>query len=371
MSSDLPSGIRRTTTGYQTYVWRKDPTKPKGGYQPSRRWKPDATMAEMKSWLKEQVLRGTNPELFAEKDDAATHFAEDARDYLKRDKVLKMPTRFQREQHIEEWIAIFGRRDRATIEPQQIKAELDKLRARMSAGSVNKRRTALMDLWTTLDGRHQANPVKATDAYEEPTPEPRAPELANVLKLIRGMRVDTEYARHCQARVEVITWTGWPHAMIKQLEPADAVHWKQGRAYVGRRRKGKGARARWLPLLPQAVKALAKFHKVRAYGHFSNSTLHKRVTAACKANKLPRIRPYDLRHFFGTLIATLTQDERVIMELMLVSTPSIIRRYTEAATNPRIQAAVADIVKQLPDLLKAAGRIGRKTGDSVALVESA
>ena len=237
--TDLPSGIRKTATGYQTYVWRKDPTKPKGGYQPSKRWPSTATMAEMKSWQKEQVLRGTHPELFAEQDDAATTFAEDARDYLKRDKVLKMPTRFQREQHIEEWIVIFGRRERATIEPQQIKAELDKLRAKMSAGSVNKRRTALMDLWTTLDGRHQANPVKATDAYEEPTPEPRAPELANVLKLIRGMRTDTEYARLCQARVEVITWTGWPHAMIKQLEPADAHYWKQGRAYVGRRKKGK------------------------------------------------------------------------------------------------------------------------------------
>jgi integrase len=265
-----------------------------------------------------------------------------------------MPTVNQRTQHIEEWIAIFGHRERGSITITDIQKALDGMRATMSPGSVNKRRTALMDLWTVLDGRHQANPVKATTKYDEPTPEPRAPELAAVLKLLKGIPAQTDYGKKCRARLTVIAWTGWPHAIIKALQESDRPHWKNGRAFVGRRRKGKGARARWLPLLPEAMKALDEFHRVKAYGHFSNSSLHKRVTQFCRTAKVAHIRPYDLRHFFGTLIATLTQDERVIMELMLVSTPAIIRRYTEAATNPRVQAAVSGIVKQLPDLLKAA-----------------
>jgi integrase len=369
MGDELPTGIRRTPKGFQSYVWRHDPTRPKGGYQTSKRWPPSTSIAVMKQWRVEQEMRGKHPHLFVAPDPAQTLFADDARtDYLTREKVTSMPTLEQRTQHINEWIKLFGHRERKTITDRDIQKALDDMRKRMSAGSVNKRRTALMDLWTVLDGRHQANPVKATTVYEEPAPLPRAPELAAVLKLLKGLPARTDYGKKCRARLKVIAWTGWPHAIVKQLEPADLPHWKQGRAFVQRRKKGKGARARWLPLLPEAVKALREFHAVDAYGDFSNSSLHKRVTAFCRTQKVAHIRPYDLRHFFGTLIATLTQDERVIMELMLVSTPAIIRRYTEAATNPRVQAAVKGIVGQLPALLKAAEKRVKTEPDSASVL---
>lgn len=315
----------------------------------------------MKAWRTEKKLRVERPELFADPDDTRITFAEEARhDYLTREKVKAMPTFIQRQQHIEEWIAIFGRRERKTIQPHEIDKALDSFAGTLSPASVNKRRTALMDLWTTLDGRHQANPVKATKERLEPEPEPRAPALATVLKVLRAMPTHTDYARKCRARLKVIAWTGWPHAIIKQLEPADREHWKKGQAFVKRRKKGKGARARWLPLLPEAQRALAEFHKVNAYGWFSNSSLHKRLTAACKAVKVPVLRPYDLRHGLLTLVAVLTRDERAVMEMGLISTPKIARRYTEAATDPRVQAAVKDIAAQLPALKRsAAGRIER------------
>jgi integrase len=261
---------------------------------------------------------------------------------------------------------------------QEIQKALDSLRARLAPASVNKRRTAFMDLWTTLDGRHQANPVKATDVYPEPEPEPRAPAIAAVLQLLKGPLRKTQYGKQCQARCAVITWTGWPHTIVKQIKPSDAHHHAEGRAFAPARRKGKGARARRVPLLPQAVASLKRFHRVRAHGHFSNSSLHKRVTQFCDSKKIERIRPYDLRHFFGTLIATLTTDERVIMELLLVSTPKIVRRYTDAATDPRVQAAVKGIARKLPNLLRAAepkrrrraGRIGRKGRTFVGRIRS-
>lgn len=294
-----------------------------------------------------------------DEQEPASGFADDARDYLSRDKVLKMPTCAERARHIGEWVAVFGNRERDHIQPHEIQRELDRMRALLSAGSVNKRRTALMDLWTILDGRHQANPVKATKEYEEPEPEPRAPELALVLKILKAMPTQTDYAKKCKARLQVIAWTGWPHTIVKQLESSDLRYWKQGTAFVKRRKKGKGARARWLPLLPEAVKALREFHKVDAYGTFSNSSLHKRLTAVCKELKVGRVRPYDFRHFFGTLIATITRDERAVQELMLLSTVEQARRYTAAATDPRVQAAVEEVAVKLPSLRKAAGRIGR------------
>lgn len=353
MSRDLPTGIRKVKGGFQAYVWIVDPTKPKGGSQPSQFFPAGTSLQVMKEWRMKRKLN--LPDLIPE-----TSFADDARVYLARDKVQRMPTRSEREKHIAEWSALFGRRDRKEIKPHEIQAALDAMRARMSAASVNKRRTALMDLWTTLDGRHQANPVKATHVYEEPHPEPRAPALSTVIALLDGMPTLTDYGKKCKARLQVIAWTGWPHAMIKQLEPADLPHWKKGTAFIARRKKGKGARARWLPLLPQAKRALLEFHKADAYGDFSNSTLHKRVVATCTRLKLPKVRPYDLRHFFLTLIAVITRDERAVMELGLISTPDIARRYTEAATDPRVQAAVKAVAGKLPRLVASAEKAIKK-----------
>jgi integrase len=348
MSHKLPTGIRETATGWQTYVWVADPTHPKRGFQDHKNWPKNAAFSEMKAW---RVKRKLNlPETL---DDVGTTFAEDARDYLQRDKVLKMPTCDERHRHIGEWVAIFVRRDRKTIQPHEIQKALDGMRSRMSAGSVNKRRTALMDLWTTLDGRHQANPVKAAPAYPEPHPEPRAPSLANVLDVIDAMQDRTDYGKKCKARLQVIAWTGLPHAMMKQLEETDYPHWLKGTAFIKRRDKGKGAPPRWLPLLPEGIAALKAFHKADAYGHFSNSSFYRRVKDACKRAGVPRIRPYDMRHFFLTMVAVLTGDDRAVMQLGLISTPSIAKRYTEAATDPRTQAAVAQMAKKLPSLKRA------------------
>lgn len=351
MGRELPIGIRKVPDGFQAYVWVIDKTKPKGGYQAAKRFPPDTAISEMKSWRMKRKLN--LPDVIP-----LTTFADDAADYLAREKVKRMPTHQERVRHILEWVKVFGNHDRSKIEPHEIQSILDRLTGFLAAGSVNKRRTALMDLWTTLDGRHKANPVKATHDYEEPHPEPRAPALAVVLTLLRLMPTKTDYAKKCKARCAVIAWTGWPHAILKQLEPTD-IDWKAKTAFVHRRRKGKGARARVLPLLPEAVKALKQFDRVDAYGPFSNSSLHKRVTWVCQKKKLPRIRVYDLRHFFGSLIATLTRDERAVQELMLLSTQEQARRYTEAATDPRVQAAVGEVARELPDLLRAARALGQ------------
>jgi integrase len=357
----MTPGIRKTATGWQAYVWVVDATRAKGGYQASRRFPPATTISEMKQWRMKRRLKVID----AERRET---FADDAETYLQRDKVVKMPTTKERERHIREWVARFGDWERKDIQPHQIQAALDAMRATMAAGSVNKRRTALMDLWTTLDGRHQANPVKATKPYDEPRPTPRAPSMTDVLQIIERMPIETEYARKCQARIRVIAWTGWPHKILKQLEPED-IDWKAKRAYVHERTKGKGSPARWVPLLPQAVKALKVFDAADAFGHFSNSSLHKKFKGARDAMELPHVRPYDFRHFFGTLIATITRDERAVQELMLLRTPAMARRYTEAATNPRTQAAVQDVARRLPGLLKAAGRIGRVSRVSSTLTE--
>ena len=90
MGRELPAGIRKIPEGFEAYVWVSDPSRPKRGYQASRRFPPDTSIAEMKQWRMKRKLK------LAEVEPVTT-FAEDAREYLSREKVKRMPTARQRE----------------------------------------------------------------------------------------------------------------------------------------------------------------------------------------------------------------------------------------------------------------------------------
>ena len=50
------TGIRKTETGWQAYVWVVDPSRTKGGFQASKRFPPDTSLSEMKQWRKRRSL---------------------------------------------------------------------------------------------------------------------------------------------------------------------------------------------------------------------------------------------------------------------------------------------------------------------------
>jgi hypothetical protein len=55
----LPTGIRRTKTGFQSYVWVRDPSYQKGGYQFARNWSVLTPMDTMTQWR--ESLKATPP----------------------------------------------------------------------------------------------------------------------------------------------------------------------------------------------------------------------------------------------------------------------------------------------------------------------
>ena len=69
---------------------------------------------------------------------------------------------------------------------------------------------------------------------------------------------------------------------------------------------------------------------------------------AHKKRKLKGVRPYDARHQFGHLIATLTSDECATQDLMLHSTNAQTRRYTGGAGRVRMRRAI-DLVAATAD----------------------
>lgn len=300
--------------------------------------------------------------------DRAPTFVDDAADYL--GLVGSMPSYTDRARQIGRWVDAFGPRIRSSLTPQDITKQLEAWKAEgWSGATINRHRTGLMSLWTRLDGKGERNPVKAAPKYPEGEDAPLRVQPYEVWQsILDGMWENTA----TRARFHLMMWTGWPHVVIKRLKIATDVDWN-GRVYVRQRRKGKGVEGRWIAVLPQALKALREFQATKAEGDFSNSALHSRVMARVKAlNKarqkaelpLLTLRPYDVRHSFGTLMALIIKDERALQELLIHASPAMVRRYTELATEPRTAGAIKELAAALKrgtalrNLEKALGNFG-------------
>lgn len=280
-------------------------------------------------------------------------FEQDVDAYL--EAVTSMPSYADRKRDMQRWASAFKGRERNSITPLEIRTQLEKWRSTHAASTCNKRRTALMSFYTRLNGRSGYNPVRDVEKYPEDNDEPRAQHPFTIYRILALMAPSKT-----RARLRVILTTGWPHAQVKRLKP-EHLDLKNARAFVTPRRKGKGRKGGWLPLLPSAVDALREFQQWDAFTTigsngkpqpFSNSAMHsafKRAVAKLNAHRkrlgLPalRIRPYDLRHSFGTWLAHRMTDERALQELMMHSRIEQTRRYTHAATAGRIERALAGL----------------------------
>jgi len=352
-------GIRQDHRGYQAFV------KVRGQFY-SKRFpftKKDGTrttLAELKEWRtakRASIEQGVAIPLV---EPNAPSFADDAIAYLKT--IGTMPSASDRQRDILTWMKVFGSRPRSAITALEIRTALAAWRKTHSGSTCNKLRTALMSMYTTLDGKSARNPVRDIQKYQETDPEPRELSYGTIYRILACMRPSKT-----RARLRVIAWTGWPHAQLKRLK-REHVDLKAGRAYVTPRRKGKGRKGGWLPLLPGAIIALREFDRRKCYTEdaptiktgprkgqpipFSNSAMHSAFARALtKLNghrarlKLRPItaRPYDLRHSFGTMIAERITDERAIQELMMHSRAEQTRRYTEGATRARVESAARQI----------------------------
>ena len=371
-------GVRETPQGLQAYV------RVQGQFY-SKRFPAGTSLRALKDWREDKrVAIRTGAEVPTVDPSAAT-LADDVRAYFRI--VQTMPSMKDRRFHLGQWAAIFGRKTRDQITAPMIRAQLEAWRATgLSGSSVNHRRTALMALYTTLDGKSARNPVRDVPRYDEGTGEIRALSHAIIYRILSYMnrntrRLGSERGRGTHhksgktlARLRVMAWTGWPQAQIRKLKP-EHLQLKQAQAFVTPRRKGKGVQGDWLPLLPPAVTALRRFDALNAYGAFRSDSMNQRFQAALKQYNAHRARfkrrpieahAYDLRHSFGVLVAALFKDDQVVQRLMLHSDPKQTQRYIRAARAYRMTDAVATLATSdgFTGVLKGLREIGEtgKTG---------
>lgn len=321
MSSSSPTA-RRSTTGHtrDRYGWRVYVKV--GRRQKEKRFPADTPFRTRENWRLDTraALRSTTPP-DPDQDFRCKTFADDVGVYLTL--VQAMPTLKERTAHLAWWTRAFGTRQRSTVTIREIRSLLQHLRANgFKAATCNKRRTALMHLWSALDGKDARNPVRAVPKFPVDDPLPRGKDPHTIDKKLRQ-------APRCRSRAScrVLLWTGMRPVELQHMQPADVD--LPARLLIVR--TAKGGRTRVVPLTSQAISALREFITAEAW---------QRVPQGAPLNRWIKthtgldVRVYDLRHSYGTALARRHTRLDVIASLMGHSTLELTRRYTLAAVTP-------------------------------------
>ena len=153
-------------------------------------------------------------------------------------------------------------------------------------------------------------------------------------------------ASKTKARLALMAYTGFAPATIMRLRPKD-VRWDAGSVFVQGRRKGKGTKGQTIPLTSAGLEALRRFDELDCWGPFGTSSAWCSFQRPCGKLGLTGLRPYDLRHSFGTAVYAATGDLRATQQLLGHASRTTTDRYTLAAVPERLQLAVGQTEKLL------------------------
>jgi integrase len=321
-------GERRHGSGWQVYVYVNGEIRYK-------QFPLDSTPQEREGWR----IRMRN------KAPAALPTGALGRDAVRWLRSVKhTPDYVNKRTYVLHWLQRLGRTTpRAKITAPIIETALsDMLHEGYSPTTVRHHRTALKKLWEFCDGKAAPNPVLETTRPNDPPADVRAVPIDHVRKVLGKVSGKT------RARLRLMFATGLPQSQIMQLTEHS---WQKDRhvLIVTRRKKGRGVAGRELPLSAEAEAALREFHQADAYGAFSTSAMHSAVHRACDALKIPRFRPYDVRHLYGSLVYALTGDLTTTARLLGHAGTKTAERYTASVFATVDKAAVEKVSKLLSE----------------------
>ncbi len=268
---------------------------------------------------------------------------------------------------LQHWVlSPLGRIPRALITRAQVRTQLARWEeAGVPPATLNHRLRVLRNLYRGLDGEDEPNPTDKVKYRRRPGLVARGQPMDLIEAIIAYMPDRGARHRHgtcpglslSKARARVLAWTGLPPSQVMQLLP---VHFNRqaGTLVVQPRRKGKGVPGTTLPLLPKAIDALVHFFQIKAEGRFSTASFRKSWLAAQRALLtalrqqaadrgedpeaivMPPIRPYDMRHSFGTEAYRRSQDILGVRQLMLHAETRTTERYIEGAAAAAAAATI-------------------------------
>ena len=191
---------------------------------------------------------------------AGKTFADDVRAYLRA--VADMPTIRHRTDDMALWVDVFGLRSRHDISALEIRTQLAALGAHLCGiETVNHRRTALMHFFTTMNGKSGANPVRDVPRYRDESLDAPPRDLSAAACDRRRDAHESDEGAPDAVSVERDS----APATMARIRLKEDVRWNVA-LYLRPRRKGKGAKGTWVPLLPEAWTALEDFRRLGCEG---------------------------------------------------------------------------------------------------------
>lgn len=337
------AGIKKDRYGLRAYV-------KVGHVQREKRFPAGTPLKTLQAWRDEArvALRKMHPPTGLQgtlADDVVRYLAQ----------VRSMPTYEQRSSHLALWKAALGAGTvRSTITAADIRTVLQTWRAEHGPATCNKRRSALMHLYSVLDGKGASNPVRDVPKFTEPPPLPRGRDPHAIDKLLKAAAPG-----RIRACCRVMLWTGMRPFELQQAQ-RDDIDLEHGTAIV---RTAKGGRVRVIPLTPQAISAWKEFSREGCWGHVPQAAPMGRWLK--QKTGIADLRVYDLRHSYGTALARRETRLDVIGSLMGHSTLELTKRYTLAALSPDALAATARLGQTASRTASRNGRKRRPVSSSV------
>ena len=119
---------------------------------------------------------------------------------------------------------------------------------------------------------------------------------------------------------------------------------------------GKGGRSRTIPLSAPAAEALADLEAAGAIGPFSTSSVRRAFVRAAAQLGIHGVRPYDLRHSYGTALYRVAGDTRLVKDVLGHSDTRMTERYTLGHVPEAMRLATSRLEEHLeaPDAPSAA-----------------
>ncbi len=110
---------------------------------------------------------------------------------------------------------------------------------------------------------------------------------------------------------------------------------------------GKGGRTRTIPLGAPAAEALVDLEAADAIGPFSTSTVRRAFIRAAARLGIHGVRPYDLRHSYGTALYRVAGDTRLVKDVLGHSDTRMTERYTLGHVPEAMRLAMSRLEEHL------------------------
>jgi len=334
-----PKGIRRTATGWRVYG------RVNGQFF-SKSFPTETALKVLKDWRHDERSTLRAQQLGVDVDlPQSGSLQADVRDYLAL--VTEMPTLDQRTYDLGCWVQALGaERPRRGLKARELTTVLNDWKASgLTAGTCNRRRTALMHLWHRLDGKSAPNPLRDVPRFREPDALPRGRSYKLLERVFKAM-----VPSQTRARLKAIAYLAIAHSELKRVDRNQDWNRTAGTLIIRGRQKGEGTPTRVIKLTAKGTAALREMDRQDAWGPFSNSTLgrcwHAAITRVREDPEdgipdFPDIRPYDLRHSMGTEIYRLTGDLKAVKEYLGHASLKTSERYMHAAVAAGVARAAA------------------------------